>query len=609
MSSISKVRSQGRALRDRSIPPGHAGSTYPVRRSRSAPTSFFGVATKNGTLVSGDILDQFAYKQESQQLTSSADMFRGVAGLVQPLYDPISLSRHMEVNTYHARCVRTKAQDTAGNGWELVPLVDNPSDDQQALIEQFFEDLEVDIQEILVQAMTDRESIGWLTIEVARENKDPEGTIVLLKNIPSHTMRAHLDGKRYVQERSSKRVWFKKAGLFDIDVHKLNGDIVPAGELDPEMRANEVMWNNIYTARSDIYGVPDHIPAIGAILGDVSRRDYNIAFFDNFGVPAYAVSVSGDYDPGEAVNDDGLTEDEDPDNGPYKSPLHREIEAHLQEVANNPHSVLLLSIPSTEGGEVEVKFTKLAVEIREASFRLYREDNMKEVLSAHAVPPYRAGIAEQGSLGGNVAENMDEIYRDSVLEPRQSMLNRLINKYVLASMEITDWTFRLLSINVEDQQRDLNLALDLFDHAALTPNDLIRNFCLRYDVEPSENPAMDAHYLNGVALDTVLPSDLQSVMMSLRDNLLEIARKHVESGDEDGTLSAEFLGVLAGLEASTAAATASRESAKHSTAAGAGQGNGSRHSATRRLRVRTDGAGPDAGRLEPASASNGDGYA
>lgn len=594
MSSLTSARGKGRQLRARG--PAVAPA---VSRARADGSSFIGVATKGGSYIAKDILDQFARKSTSEQLPP--DSFKGINGLVEPLYDAESLARHMDANTYHARAVKTKAQDTAGQGWELVPLVEDPSEEQEDRIEEFFENLEDDIQDVLVAAMTDRESIGWFSIEMVRENKDPEGPVVILKNIPAHTMRAHEDGKRFVQIRGHKRRWFKRAGLTDVDVHKLTGEIEKAGQLDPEDRANEVIWNNIYTTRSDVYGVPDHIPAVGAILGDIARRDYNITFFQNFGVPAYAVFISGDYDPGDAVNEEGFTEDEDPDNGPYKTPLHSEIEAHLQKVADNPHSVLLLTIPSADGGEVEVKFEKLAVEMREASFRLYREDNKAEVLSAHAVPPYRAGIAEQGSLGGTVAEEMDEIYRDSVLAPRQRILERIINRFVLASMEITDWTFRLESINISDESRELEFALQLFEHGALTPNDLIRNFGLRYGIEPADgNAAMDAHYIAGTPIDQVSPSEAETVLVGLRDRLLKIAGEHV--GDEDGSYGTELLEAFAGLEASIDAAAKIRGASSWQTQGRVLKGSSPSFERARRARARAQRSRGE--RSDPA-ASNG----
>ena len=111
--------------------------------------------------------------------------------------------------------------------------------------------------------------------------------------------------------------------------------------LPPEDRASEVIWFVNYTPRSDYYGLPDVVPALGAVWGDIARRDYNIAFFDNYGVPAYAVFVTGNFDPGD-IDEDGRTD------------MEKAIEEHFSELAKNPHSILILSIP-TEGRDEEVK--------------------------------------------------------------------------------------------------------------------------------------------------------------------------------------------------------------------------------------------------------------
>ncbi|KKL20271.1 hypothetical protein LCGC14_2457150, partial [marine sediment metagenome] len=218
---LADTRSKGQSLRSRTT----KSVLSPLRSG-----GFIGVATKSGSFVSSDVLSRFAGKSETQSQQIQQEDFKGIDGLVNPLYDPTSLARHMEANTYHARAVRTKAQDVAGQGWELLPAVDNPSDEQRDRVIEFFASLDEDISETLIQAMTDRESIGWLSIEIVREEKEPDGPIVIVKNIPSHTMRAHQDGKRFVQKRGSRQVWFKAAGLVDIDVDKRTGHLHEAGE-------------------------------------------------------------------------------------------------------------------------------------------------------------------------------------------------------------------------------------------------------------------------------------------------------------------------------------------------------------------------------------------
>ena len=90
-----------------------------------------------------------------------------------------------------------------------------------------------------------------------------------------------------------------------------------------------------------------------------------------------------------------------------------------------------MSVPAIEGqGEVNIEFKRFECEVKEASFRLHRQDNRDEILAAHGVPPYRVGVAETGSLGGNTARESTEIYKRSVIEPRQEMLESMINKHI-----------------------------------------------------------------------------------------------------------------------------------------------------------------------------------
>jgi len=135
-------------------------------------------------------------------------------------------------------------------------------------------------------------------------------------------------------------VWFRDIA-HNKNVHRLNGKTL----LTPDAgdAASAIMtWHNTHP-KSSYYGVPDIIPALGAILGDVSRRDYNISFFENHGVPAYAVFITGDFDPGEPK----LLEGDDPDNPTGPTPLEESIEKHFSKMAGEPHSVLVLTIPTS----------------------------------------------------------------------------------------------------------------------------------------------------------------------------------------------------------------------------------------------------------------------
>ncbi|MFA5542860.1 MAG: phage portal protein [Bacilli bacterium] len=480
---------------------------------------------KTGHTVRGDILEQYSIKgkgDESKQIPDTFSESYSGQGLKQPLYNPEALANLLELNTYHYRACKTKARDTAGLGWYLEALTDNPDEKKRKELDEFFSDLNPPLSSVLDRAMLDYESIGYGALELIREDYKPDGKVSNLVHIPAHTLRIHGSGNKFCQIRGNKKRWFKLAE-YGKDVDCNTGIEYEMNSLTGERRATEIIWIINYTPRSDYYGLPDIIPAMGAIYGDISRRDYNIAFFDNFGVPAYAVFVSGNFDPGE----------EDPETG--KTPMEESIEEHFKELAKNPHSVMVLSVPSSGGeGEVKIEFKPLSVEIKEASFRLYRQDNRDEILAAHGVPPYRCGIAETGSLGGSTAQESTEIYKMSVIQPRQEVLENLINLYIVwNSFEADGWMFKLAEIDTSDEKHDVDMMSKIFEKGAITPNQIIRHFKDRFGLEESNHPAMNAHYVSGnpIDLDIDLGSDVEKVLKSLYDDILGVVVKNGISGD------------------------------------------------------------------------------
>ena len=73
----------------------------------------------------------------------------------------------------------------------------------------------------------------------------------------------------------------------------------------------------------------------------------------------------------------------------------------------------------------------MSTDVKEASFRLFRKDNRDEVMIAHGVPGYRIGIIETGSLGGSTARESTEIYKRSVIDPRQVIIEETINQEII----------------------------------------------------------------------------------------------------------------------------------------------------------------------------------
>jgi capsid portal protein len=332
-----------------------------------------------------------------------------------------------------------------------------------------------------------------------------------------------------MQLRGTGKAWFKRVGVEE-DIDSQTGgplletiDIPELLPTDKKTRANEVIWNTNYNSNNDYYGVPDILPAVGALYGDKSRTDYNIAFFSNYGIPTYAVTISGDFD-------DELVDPEDENSLTY---LETAIQQHFRNIQQNPHSTLFLSVPSRPGaeGKVDIKFEPLSVETKEASFRLFRSDNRDEVITAHGMDPYRIGVTVTGSLGGNTAIESKKNYKSAIIQPRQESWEQLINQYIIREgFGITTWEFKFQSIDTEDEQSDLSIMERLFQLGAVSPNQLIRRFGDRYGLEEGEHESMNKHYLANRPLETEphevdmqVNLDTIKVLESLKADLLEMA--------------------------------------------------------------------------------------
>ncbi len=456
----------------------------------------FCVVTKEGRVVRQDVLENYAIKTGGEETSRqmSADRFSNLYGsekLIQPLYNPETLAQVAELNPYHAKCCQVKARDTAGSGYEIKPMVDNPSEEQRKRIQDFL-DLQINLTDVFYRHQYDLEVISYGALEIVREGHKADTPTRYIYHIPAHTLRRHQDEIRIAQVRAGKKRWFKIAGA-EVDVDWETGQVSNYKSLAPDRRATEVLWSTLYSQRSDYYGIADIIPALGAVHGDTARRDYNLNFFDNFGIPAYAVFITGDYDPGPVDEETGRTELEDA------------IRTHFQDLSSNPHSTLILTIPAREGGagDVKIQFQPLAIDVKDASFRLFRKDNRDEVIIAHGVPAYRIGVMETGALGGNFASEATKIYKDSVISPRQEVLENLLNYHVFTgSMQITDWRFKFADVNSDDQERDITIMEKLFDMGAVRIRDVIQLYGDRFGLEDDPNdPLLDLRFVKGTAIN------------------------------------------------------------------------------------------------------------
>lgn len=476
--------------------------------SKSKP---WGYVTSTGNAVSANVLDEYAIKSSNEQSNVILDdSFQGKYGaynLIEPRYNPSRLAQLLELNTYHESAVYRKAHDIAGSGISIKGVGDNPSKQNEEILNKFFKSHLFNIKKVFEAAEIDYQSMGYATIELVKENKLYTGLPFRFKHIPSHTMRLHNSRQMFMQQVGLKKVYYKAVAagndviddsLIESDLHKDNGTFFKAGSLPVNNRATEVLFFNRYSPRDWFYGIPSITPAIPAIKGDGSRASYNLSFFKNFGIPAYAVFITGNFKDEDEIGSDG--------NPTGKTVLQAAIETHFRKLARDPHSVLILTLPvedSFDGGEVKVEFKPLAVDVKEASFRLYRKDNRDEIIAKHQIPPYLIGVYETGQLAGNLGEAAIEIYAESQVQPGQEKYNNAINDYIIkVCFGIEDHTFSFNPFRIDKLVQELDVALKLTDNAAMTPNELRAYFGKKFGLEQVEgNTLLDAFYMKGQPVD------------------------------------------------------------------------------------------------------------
>ena len=449
-------------------------------------------------------LDKYSFKAETDMDGSKQivdDMFKKGYNILNPKYDPWHLVSLLDMYTYHASCVEAVAVDASGISYDLKPVEGvEPVDAEKTRFKEVLDNCTPSINTHLQRVTHDRRSIGYAALEVIRETTS-DSDVSKLKHIPAQTLRRHSDKKRVLHiTPAGKKVWYVIYGKnYDdnnqlCDVSADDGSFHPYNSLSPSERANELLWTMEYAPGTDYYGRPPIISCLGSIKGDIGAVRYNNQFFDNYGMPKFAVTVTGDF-----ADYDVDPTDDDYD---FTQTLRYKIGQQIKEVIKHPHSAICITIPSEgEEGNVDLKITPLSVQTEEGHFRMYRKDTRDEVIHAHHVDPSRLGIYDAGSLNGNNSDNTSASYKYGTIAPIKAELEALVN-LIAKDLEITSWTFSIENVAPVDYTRDLALAEFLFARGAMTIRDLIENFGNKFglDIEEDLDPYLDERFINNQPL-------------------------------------------------------------------------------------------------------------
>jgi len=372
-------------------------------------------------------------------------------GLIPLPFEVSSLLKLQGNCSYFDACVKQIAKDVVGQGWTIQPVDDKKENEaEKQKIEEFIAesggDRDETFEDTLERGLIDWGVIGWWGWEISRGD---DNEINGIWHVPARTIRVHESYDKYCQIKDNKKAWFKRFGLEgDIDIK--DGSLL--AESDPNKQAPEMIFYKNYYTGSDYYGAPNILPSVGSVLGLIAVRDYNLAFFENYGVPAAIVYLTGKWDKKSAKQ------------------ISDFIDVEIKRT-ENAHKTIVMHSP--EGGTMEWIPLDMTQSKKEGSFEWYKKSSSEEVLVAYKMPPYRIGIAEQGSLGGSTAPEATKIYISSVTTPLENVVNRLVtNKILHEGLNCKTYKFVLNGVDLRDKDAEVKRQQALFSMGAVTPNQI-----------------------------------------------------------------------------------------------------------------------------------------
>lgn len=339
----------------------------------------------------------------------------------------------IEMNSYHSRCLRIKADCSVNLGIEVL---EENEKKQQAVLDKMtiVNEERQSFQEVCARVCLDFHSIGNGYLEVVR-GQDNKSIAELY----------HAPGIHFWRRKKAGNVaplLYRSGDGREKDFYFYDPDKPPE-----DKEAGEVIVFQNYTQASRYYGLPDWRGVIPKIELDYYATLYNQKFFINSGVPDMAIVVEG---------------------GKFDEEVEKAVQQFFTDQFKgwaNSHRTLYLPINDKD---ITVRFEKLALDKeKEGSFKELQADCRDSIVSSHGVPPRLVGIISAGQLGGGGEANSQlKIFQETTINPVQDLFEMKL-KPVTRAMEIEeDWRFKEIDTKIQEKDSELypNLvASDILD--------------------------------------------------------------------------------------------------------------------------------------------------
>ena len=422
---------------------------------------------------------------------------------LQPPYNPFILEKLTDISGLHATCLNVKAEDTIFSGKRIL-VEGELSEDLKELIDTF------DFDEELKSFVQDLMTYEYAVLELLR---DDNGVLKAVNHISSLYIRMCRDKERAVQKIGSYKTYFKlyKPG----DTRALNCENgVFDKNITKENKATEVIWFNSKTAESKVYGKPEYLSEVEAIITDDAIVKYQQGHFRSNGVPNYIITITGNI---ESEDEDYSIDD-----------FEKDLEAEFRNVTNTPGTAMVLTIPSADyDNKVDVKVNKIGDEKKDGSFLELSKSISDRIMRVHKVPPERLGESKSTGMASNRTEMLLKNYSRSISNMQKRIAN-LVNRTIIYNEfpEERNVKIEYIEANFEAEDKQLERGIKLLQNGALTLGEFITNFGEPYNISmEKEDELYNARFMNNQSLDIVLhgdaPMDSEGKLNTLINDLQE----------------------------------------------------------------------------------------
>lgn len=219
--------------------------------------------------------------------------------------------------------------------------------------------------------------------------------------------------------------------------------------------ATEILHLKNYSSISDPYGVPRWIGNLPAVLGSRELDEVNLGYFENKTVPPLALLVAG---------------------GRLSKGVVPRIEEFIEQNLKgrkNFHKILILEAEGQKNAAgTNIIPTVKFVPLREAQqqdglFQKYDQANWEKIGSSFRLPRILVGRDE--SINRATADASLQFAEEQVFEPMRNFFDEIINRKILASLNITFWKFRSNTPITRNPELLSAVIKVLSDSGAITP--------------------------------------------------------------------------------------------------------------------------------------------